>query len=104
MIDKIFTLVDKYWLYLWPYFLLPLGVIFVVDYIVALSWFIKAGCMIIIIVSIVSILLGFIFGILDFGPGEKKYESFLNTNLAKRLPLYEAGYKLGLWAIRDIND
>lgn len=88
------------------YFFLPLLGVYVVDYIVALGWLIQLTLMGVCATSVIAVIAGVVFSLLDIDKNQDqyRYESILKFNIAKQLPLLRVGYKLGTWALQDDSD
>lgn len=107
MFEKIQESLSRFWnnnsKFLLPYILLPLFGIYLIDYVVMLSHVLKFVLFTIVITSIVALIAGIVMALMDFA-NNGEYKKFLKTNLCDKFPLFEVGYKLGEWALKDKED
>ncbi len=91
----------KYYTILIPYFLGPLAFIYLIDYIIALLGVVKWLSVGLIMISVISLLVGFFIELSVWAYGDDKYQPFFGTNIAKKLPLIFIGRDIARWGLKD---
>lgn len=101
MIDKIFKLWNDLKPYLLPYFLIPLLIVYIIDYLVFLLWIVQ----ICVISGIIFLTCGFFIGLaLYIKVDAVKVPVFLEMRIIRFIPSIKWGYELMDWALYSGED
>lgn len=94
MVDGIFRQWEKFKCYLIPYLILPIAIVYFIDYIMLLLWIIQL-C---VVGGIILLACGFFVGMYLHVKSDEP-PSFMDTNLIKLIPTISIGYYAIDWAL-----